>query len=253
METAMLKSILTSIPFAHRGLHTDDRVIPENSMLSFQQAIQNGYAIELDVHLSADGKVMVFHDENLRRMTGIDRNIAEADSKELQELSLLGSRQCIPQLEDVLTLTAGRVPLLIEIKNTGRVGKLEKSLLAILKYYSGPYAVQSFNPLTVGYFRKMAPDMVRGQLSGSLAGVELPFYKKLLLKYLLLNFISQPHFVAYEKGFLPPWLARILKQKQLFLLVWTVRNQTEAQRLPAYIDNIIFELFAPQSPWCQTP
>lgn len=251
METDKVKSILTGRPFAHRGLHTDDQEVPENSLLSFRQAVQNDYAIELDVQLSADGKVMVFHDENLLRMTGIDRELADIDSMDLQRVSLLSSRQGIPLLEEVLALTAGKVPLLIEIKNRGRAGKLEENLLAALKDYTGPYAVQSFNPLTIGYFKRMAPHIIRGQLAGSLVGEDLPFYKKFLLKYLLLNFISRPHFVAYEAGSLPNWLARILKQKKIFLLVWTVRSQAEAEQLPAGVDNIIFEMFSASRPWRQ--
>ncbi|HRX22354.1 MAG TPA: glycerophosphodiester phosphodiesterase [Syntrophomonadaceae bacterium] len=246
------EAILTKLPFAHRGLHTNNGEVPENSLLAFTWAIKQGYAIELDVQLSADGKVMVFHDENLFSMTGIDKKLADTNSAELRKLSLLDSEQDIPYLEEVLSLTAGQVPLLIEIKNEGRVGKLEKTLLAVLKKYSGPFAIQSFNPLTVGYFKKMAPEIIRGQLSGSFDEENLPVYKKFFLKYLLLNFISCPRFVAYENGCMPGWLAFLLKRRKIPLLVWTVRSQEETERLPAYIDNIIFELFSAKIPFRKT-
>jgi len=237
------KAVLTMMPFAHRGLHTNDQIVPENSMLAFARAIKEGYAIELDVQLSADEKVIVFHDDDIFRMTGTNKNLAEMDWDHLKELSLLDSSQHIPLFEDVLSFVAGQVPLLIEIKSRSRVGKLEKTLLNILKSYSGPFAIQSFNPFTVGYFKKMAPEIIRGQLSGSFDGEDLPFYQKLLLKYLLLNCVSSPHFIAYETGCLPDWLGKRLKRRHIILLTWTVRSQAEAEQLPAYIDNIIFELF----------
>lgn len=240
--------LLTIVPFAHRGLHTNDQIVPENSMLAFARAVKQGYAIELDVQLSADGQVIVFHDDNLFRMTGVDKKLAETDWQQLKELPLLGSAQGMPLLADVLSLVAGQVPLLIEIKNSGKVGKLESAVLTLLKSYQGPYAIQSFNPFTVGYFKKKAPEIARGQLSGSFDGESLPFYQKFLLKYLLLNYISSPHFVAYETGYLPDWMARRLKRKNILLLVWTIRSQAEVERLPAYIDNIIFELFTAKCP-----
>lgn len=245
-------SLLTISPFAHRGLHTNDQTVPENSMLAFAQAIKQGYAIELDVQLSADGKVIVFHDDNLFRMTGVDKKINETVWQQLKELTLLDSNQCIPLLADVLFLVAGQVPLLIEIKNRGKIGNLEESVLILLKGYQGPYAIQSFNPFTVGYFKKKAPHIVRGQLSGSFDGEDLPFLHKFLLKFLLLNSISSPHFVAYETGCLPVWMAKRLKRKNVLLLIWTVRSQAEAEQLPAYIDNIIFELFTAKCPQSST-
>lgn len=245
-------NLLTISPFAHRGLYTDDQTVPENSMLAFAQAVKQGYAIELDVQLSADGKVIVFHDANLFRMSGVDKKIAETDWQQLKELTLLESNQGIPLLSDVLSLVAGQVPLLIEIKNRGKLGKLEESVLILLKGYQGPYAIQSFNPFTVGYFKKKAPHIVRGQLSGSFDEEELPFIHKFLLKFLLLNSISSPHFVAYETGCLPVWMAKLLKRRNILILIWTVRSQAEAENLPAYIDNIIFELFTAKYPQCST-
>ena len=56
--------------FAHRGYHCIEKGIPENSIPSFRAAISHGYGIELDVHLTSDEKLVVFHDDDLSRICG---------------------------------------------------------------------------------------------------------------------------------------------------------------------------------------
>ena len=73
---------------AHRGLFDKNNKIPENSMIAFQKAIQNNYSIELDVHLLKDGKIVVFHDDNLKRMTELDKKVIDCDYEEIQKLKL---------------------------------------------------------------------------------------------------------------------------------------------------------------------
>ena len=63
---------LLCYPFAHRGVHS---IYPENSLPAFQSAIDANLAIELDIHLSSDGKIVVFHDDNIKRMTGANEYI----------------------------------------------------------------------------------------------------------------------------------------------------------------------------------
>ena len=124
---------------AHRGLH--NKVYPENSLGAFYNAMQEGYAIELDVQLIADGTVVVFHDTSLSRMTGQDGYTKNLTKNELPSYKLANSEFSIPTLEEVLELISGQVPLLIEIKNEGRVGELEKSTYELLKNYNGDYAI----------------------------------------------------------------------------------------------------------------
>lgn len=238
-RTAWLKTI----PIAHRGLHTNDSRVPENSLKAFAKAVENGYAIELDVQLTADGKVIVFHDYNLRRMTGLARDTADLTAGQIHPLRLLNSNHGIPLFKEVLSLVRGQVPLLIEVKNEGAVGKLEAALVEDLRGYEGEFAVQAFNPFVLRYLRKHAPGFVRGQLAGSFQGETLAFWKKFLLRHLLLNQISHPHFVAYETGKLPPWLARRMKQKGLYLLTWTVDKLEDFYEAAKVFDNIIFEGF----------
>lgn len=240
---------LRSVPIAHRGLHNGER--PENSLAAFAAAVEAGYAIEMDLQLSADGKVLVFHDYNLKRMTGLDRKVNQTSWAEIQTLRLAGSEHGVPLFSELLATVAGKTPLLIEVKNEGAVGPLEQAVIAELANYSGQYAVQSFNPFVVNYFYKHAPQITRGQLSSNFKGENLAIWKKFLLRNLLLNFLSRPAFIAYEFGALPEWFARRVRKKGLLLLTWTVKTPEDYGRARRLFDNIIFEGFLaplPNSP-----
>ena len=147
----IFKSWLVETPIAHRGLH--DKNIPENSLSAFSKAVEKGYAIELDVQLIADGTVVVFHDKSLSRMTGNDGYLKFLNKDDLKILKLKNSKEHIPTLQEVLDLVNGKTPILIEIKNEAKVGKLEQSLIDILKNYNGEYAVESFNPFSLQYVK----------------------------------------------------------------------------------------------------
>ncbi len=239
----IFNSWIVQTPIAHRGLH--DKTAPENSLPAFAKAVELGYAIELDVHLLADDTVVVFHDESLARMTGNDGYIKYLNKEDLKMLHLSGSKECIPTLTEVLELVSGKVPILIEIKNPNKVGKLEQAVIDILKNYKGEFAVMSFNPYSVGYFKKHAPNIWRGQLSGSFKGQKMPFFQKYVLRHMLLNKkVSEPDFIAYEYTALPN--PTVKKYKKLPLIVCAVPNQTEYMKIVKYCDNVIFEGFEPK-------
>lgn len=227
---------------AHRGLHSG--TVPENSMGAFAAAIAQNYAIELDVQLLADGQVVVFHDTSLERMTGQTGAIAHHTIPTLQPLRLLGTDQHIPRLQEVLTLVNGQVPVLIEIKNEGKAGALEAAILDLVSDYTGKFAIQSFNPYSLIWFKKHAPHIVRGQLSSNFRGVHLTWLMKIILANMLLNWASTPHFIAYDVNALPNLATtianRIFKRP---LLAWTIRSQADHQRALQYADNIIFDTF----------
>ena len=159
-------------------------------------------------------------------------------------MTLKDSKEKIPTFEDVLSVVAGKVPLLIEIKNEGKVGDLEKKVLEMLKNYKGEYAICSFNPYVLEYFYKHAPEIPRGQIAGFFKGEKLSFFKKHALKTMMLNKkISRPHFISYEARRLPNRFIR--KYKTLPLLAWTVRSESEYLKVVKYCDNVIFEGFEP--------
>lgn len=236
---------LLSQPIAHRGLHQEG-IIPENSLASFMAAIQHNYAIELDINITADDQLVVFHDSNLKRMTGKEGKISEQKVTNLKDLLLLNTEQRIPLLEEVLELVNGRVPLLIEIKNEGSVGKLETILCQKLQNYQGEFAIQSFNPYSLAWFKQRAPQMIRGLLSTNFADQPLPWYQRFLLKNLLLSGVSKPHFIAYDHRFLPNLPTQIAKSIfSLPLIAWTIRTEAELTQISPYVDNIIFEYILP--------
>jgi glycerophosphoryl diester phosphodiesterase len=236
-------SWLVNQAIAHRGLH--DKKAPENSLAAFEKAIKKGYAIELDVQLLSDGTPVVFHDEQLQRMTNQDGYISQLKQEDLPNYKLQKTNQTIPSLQQVLDFVAGQTPLLIEIKNSGKVGQLESQVLKLLKNYNGEYAIQSFNPFTLAYFHDNAPEILRGQLSGSFADADISRLKKSFLRRMVFNKkVSRPNFIAYQAELLPNRFVR--KYKHLPLLAWCVRTQEEYLHVVKYCDNVIFENFEPK-------
>lgn len=233
------------VPFAHRGLHGGDRM--ENSLEAFEAACKRGFGIELDVQLSKDGQVVVFHDDTLLRMTGDPRRVDEVSLSELQTLSLKGSGR-IPTLEEALRCVHGRVPLLVEIKNGKRNAELCEKTMAQLRAYNGKYVVESFSPLILVWLKKHSPETIRGQLVNerisylASTGPVLAF----VLSKLLLNFLARPDFVAYNievKNFSAPKIQRAFFHTPL--AAWTVRDEKTYRECIARNESPIFENFIP--------
>lgn len=231
---------MTDRPFAHRGLHDD--AYPENSLPAFERAVQAGYNIELDVHLLADGRLAVFHDDTLERMTGERVLIRTLTRDGLSEHRLLGTEYCIPTLRSVLDLVRGRVALLIELKVERNARALAKALVRELDGYAGQVYVQSFHPVALRHMYRLAPQYARGQLSSYFEHDRLGVFKRLLIKKLSFARYSHIDFVSYHHSNLPNRYA--LKPRKP-VLAWTVRSEDEYARVREHCDNIIFEGFLP--------
>jgi len=226
---------------AHRGLHFKNELIPENSLGAFSRAIQHDIAIEFDVHITSDGNLVVFHDNNLKRITGIDKIVEDCTLEFLKELKLLNTTFKIPTLQDVLNLIDGKVPILIEIKNERKVGLLEEKLLETLKTYKGKYVIESFNPLSLLWFKKHAPNIIRGQLSSKdIDGVTSKF-EKIVLENMLLNAFVKPDFIAYDIKYITNKLVKKCKRENRFLLGWTIRDNESLNKAKTFCDGLIFE------------
>lgn len=187
--------------YAHRGLHTPDRSVPENSLAAFAAAAELGYGVELDVQLSKDGKVVVFHDDDLKRVCGLDARVDEKTLEELQSLHLCGTEETIPLFSSVLDVIHGRVPIICELKTGRRNRELCRKTLDLIRGYQGEICIESFDPTIVAWFRFHAPDLVRGQLAAP--AEEYKGKGKLLsfvLSRCLLNVIARPQFIAYKIG-----------------------------------------------------
>lgn len=230
--------------FAHRGYHCIEHGIPENSMPSFRAAISHGYGIELDVHLSKDGQLVVFHDDTLDRICGRPEAIESLSLKELQTCHLSNTKEKIPLLTDVLSLVNGQVPLLIELKiPKSSLGICEKTW-NILSKYQGPYMVQSFNTLGIWWFRRHVPHVLRGQLSSNLTADNLPepWILTFVVKHLLANVLGRPDFISYKLADLPSFEVWFLKRiLHLPIAVWTLRTPDALKKGKMYYDMQIFE------------
>ena len=227
--------------YAHRGLHGEG--VPENSLAAFARAAEAGYGIELDVQLSRDGVVMVFHDDTLVRMTGCDKKLHELTAQELQTLSLAGTEQRIPTFAEVLSLVDGRVPLLVELKGESADVSLCKKVAPLLSDYVGAYCVESFNPLLLYGMKKHLPDACYGQLYTNVCrDKNKTTLLHVLLTSMALNVLSRPDFVAYNKqdrDALPVKIATRLFGAARF--VWTVKGAQELDGAHARGEHAIFE------------
>lgn len=222
------------------GLHGIDA--PENSLAAFGKAIEAGFPIEIDVRPIDDGTVVVFHDDKLTRMTDLDGYVCNMTKSDLEKVRLRNSDERIPTFKEVLEFVDGRTPLLVEIKNDSTVGQLERDTLELLSSYKGEYAVQSFNPYSMEFFKKNAPQIPRGQLSCFFDKKDLGFFKRFVLKRLKMNKVSSPDFISYNHANLPN---KYVTKTKLPTLAWTVRSNAEMEKCLPYCDNIIFENFIP--------
>lgn len=152
---------------AHRGLHSE--LVPENSLTAFRLAVEKCLSIELDVRLTKDCRIVVFHDNDLMRMCGIEGKVFDYTYEQLSAFKLKNSDEKIPLLSEVLKIVDGKVPLLIELKGGAPFGELESRVDHMMKKYKGEFAVQSFNPFSVMWFRFHSPKVTRGQLSSQLS------------------------------------------------------------------------------------
>ena len=230
---------LTAQKIAHRGLWTEGPERPENSLAAFEAAAAAGFAVELDAHLSADGEVVVVHDSELDRMTGEDLLVEDLTVAELQELRLLGGDETIPTLAEALELVDGRVPAFVEIKNEGEVGALEDAVAEQLAAYEGDACVMSFNPYSLARVAEAAPEIPRGQLASRFKDEDLPWYQKLLLANMAMNWTSKPDFIAYDIDALPCPGVTVQTWRGRPILGWTIDDTDELARAEKYCDGFI--------------
>ena len=233
--------------YAHRGLHDAD--LPENSMGAFRAALENGYGIELDVHLLKDGGLAVIHDASLKRTANADVQIEDLTTEDLCKYSLGNTAETIPTLQQVLDLFAGKAPLIIELKTQqGNHALLAETVCRTLESYKGPYCIESFDPRCIAWLKKNRPHIIRGQLSENFVPKKgkLPFILRFVLTHQMENFLLLPDFIAYkfaDRKTLGNTLARKLWGAQG--VTWTIKNQQDYDTALAEGWLPIFEGFRP--------
>lgn len=227
--------------YAHRGLHDNKGDSPENSIKSIELAINNNYGIEFDIRMTKDLKLVVFHDDSLKRVCGIDKLIKDMTYKELAYINLYNTNQNIPLLDEVLNRVKGQVPLIIEIKSEDNDTIICQLLNDRLLNYDGDYVVESFNPIMMNWFKKYNPAIIRGQLSYNFK--DKPFsISRFLLRHLMFNFMSRPDFICYEKT-MGSFSLNLMKLIRVPILVYTIKNEEEYVKSKRFFDGYIFESF----------
>ena len=230
-----------SYRYAHRGLHGEGA--PENSLGAFSRAVDAGYGIELDVRLSSDNELVVFHDDTLDRMTDKTGLVNTYTKDELSAMRLAGTDEVIPTLDSVLSLVSGKVPLLVEIKEAQGSLEVTRRVCERLKSYTGEYIIESFNPIALREVRRLLPGKIVGILSEHFTKNKLlrkPLYY--FLESMAANVMSRPDFVAYNhkhSSFLP---FRVAKALGYVCFCYTVKSrEDEKKALEGDFDSVIFE------------
>ncbi|MBR6499516.1 MAG: glycerophosphodiester phosphodiesterase [Clostridia bacterium] len=241
--------LLREYRYAHRGFH-DKPQIPENSLAAFKRAVEHGFGAELDIHLTRDGRLVVFHDSTLVRCTGAEGILEDKTLAELRELRLEGTDEIIPTFDEVLDIFENATPLIIELKTyAGNHEALARAAVERLDSYKGDYCIESFDPRAIGDIRKLRPDIVRGQLSTNFREDpdEAPKGTVGLLTDLKLDFISRPDFVAYNFKYRdqPAFLRAVARGIQG--VAWTIKTREDLKAAEALGYIPIFEQFDPNA------
>lgn len=232
--------------YAHRGLHDAEK--PENSMAAFRAALENGYGIELDIHLIKDGNLAVMHDTALLRTTGIEGKITDLTTEELANYRLNGTDETIPTFRQVLDLFAGKAPLIIELKSDDNAEALVDTAVKAMEGYDGPFCMESFDPRCVHLLKKKYPHIIRGQLTENYfkSKSTLPAPLKWALKNQIGNFLTMPDFVAYRYSDLNTFSNKLVRNFWgVAGVTWTLKTQEEFDDAVAKGWIPIFEGFKP--------
>jgi glycerophosphoryl diester phosphodiesterase len=239
-------SWLTSEWIAHRGFHSQDGTIPENSTFAFQQAIDHGFAIETDVNMLKDGTVVCFHDPNLKRMTGDPRRLVDVTYEETEALRLNHTEERIITFKNFLDLVKGQVPILIEIKPYGDQKTLVKTVCDHLLHYQGAKAVFSFHPRIVLMLKKDYPMIIRGQIAESFKGGDhINRWQAFLMERMVFNRFTKPDFISYGIKDLPNRHADREKRKGRVVISYAAQSREQLEEVKKHYDNAVFEYFTP--------
>ncbi len=236
------------IYIAHRGLYNNDNGIPENSLPAFREAKKAGYGVELDVRLTGDGRLVVFHDADISRMCGEKIRISQASYTRLSQSRLNSSNEKIPLFSEALEALDG-APLVCEIKcdDVRDVEKVCRKTAKALKGYKGKYCIESFSPFVLRWFKKHEPKIVRGQLSRSYKGdTSVKGFWAFTMRHLMVNWIGRPDFIAYDFHDTHALGFNIVRLMRPGLIAWTVRSEDELTLAKKKFESFIFEGFIPK-------
>lgn len=227
--------------FAHRGLH--NKVYPENTLGAFQNAVKHEFDIELDIRLSKDQQIVVYHDRNLQRLCGVNLNVEELSYEELQEYSINETSERISLLTDVLNKLPKETKYLIELKPVKNPRLFVSNFISLIKDYKITYAIHSFDPRIINQFRKQDDSIIRGQIASTFKGDSL--FARLFVKDLHSNLITKPDFTNYNFKDLPRKKLDKLHRKGHMIISYVAKNEKNLNFVRDRYDNAVFENFIP--------
>ena len=239
--------------YAHRGLHDNNNHVPENSLMAFKLAVDKGYGIELDVQLTKDKVAVIMHDYRLKRACGLDAMVYDMDYEELLSYRLFNTDEKIPTLKEALSCIDGKVPVFIELKVPNKARESCQIVSNELEAYRGFYAIKSFNPFVLLWYKKHKPNVVRGQLSSDFIKKRPKEFQGSILRYFLLkhmffNVFTKPDFISYNHMFKKSLSFTICRSLyKLPTVAWTIRSEKEMKDCQPYYDIFVFEAFKPMN------
>ena len=226
---------------AHRGLHFGVK-IPENSLLAFKNAVEKNYGIELDITISKDNQIVVFHDDTLNRLCNVSGNIEEFDYSYLKSLKLYETNEFIPLFSEVLEIIDSKVEIFIEIKKHKNIGILENILLILLENYKGEYSICSFEKDILFWFKENKSVIRRGLI---FEPINKKFQKYNKLIFLYKYFKTKPDFISLDYRLFNSDIYKYCNKKNLTISFWTIDSKDKYQKLNTLVDALIFEKITP--------
>lgn len=241
---------LTARPIAHRAYHDSASGRIENTLSAVQAAIDHRFAIEVDLQLTADGAVVVFHDDTVDRLLEATGRVDAMSLATLKETPFKRGKDRVPTLAELLTLVAGKVPLVIELKsNWDGNRRLESTVAPILAAYDGPAVVMSFDPDSMAVMQWLLPEMPRGIVADRYTDLDEWGFLPPRQRFALRNLSAVPRvgasFVSYDLNGLPAFAPSRVRANGMPVITWTVRTREQAERAKLYTDQITFEGFDP--------
>lgn len=232
-------SWLTGRPIAHRGLHDLNGKVWENTLSAFRQAMEKDFAIECDVHLSADGVPVVIHDDDLKRLTSMKGFVWQRTAAELRALNVGGTGDHVPLLSDLLDLVKGKVQLVIELKGVpGHDEGLVENVATQLNAYKGNVAVMSFDHWLVRDFKTFMPAIPAGLTAWGRETRQIEAHFAMLAHGL--------DFISYAVDDLPnPFVKFVRDRLKMPAITWTVRDKHAMELTHRHADQLTFEGFDP--------
>jgi len=238
-------SWLTSGPIAHRGLYDEAKGAPENSLAAFRRAVSHGIPFEFDVQYTADRCPIVWHNAIVQLPNGINSHVGELRSSDLMKLRLGDTQETIPTLAQVLELVSGKVPIVVDVRRWSfdRHGAFEHAIASQLRTYSGPAALQSFDPLAVWRLKRLTSGRPVGQASGELRSTNAVVAA--VGRVMPTNLVTCPDFISYEITRLPSVWTGLWRRRGVPILAFPVDDEVTEQRATQLADNFFFGNYMP--------